>query len=904
MAIWITPPAQADRMAAMKLSSLSGKAAWVILIGALLLSVAAAGMLLRSEVRDLARDHQTLATNLVLQLAHSGHLALLANNEAALRPIARSILQTAPIVGQVTVYNSADGSAVQASRDPPPATQLQTRLAALARAVTTASLPLKYSTPIPVPGAGTTLAPFGTPRAGIGTARVTLSSLQWTRELANATLRASLLGLSLFTGLLLTTLLVAWIGGRPLSRVGARIRDITGSDQPATETEIETSLTAIGERLMRSEARAQRASNALRNREITLDRARQQARDATRLRTDMLAGISHELRTPLVAILGQADTLSDSKLDHEQHTQVALIHNSTRHLLGLLDSVLEWSGVDRHRGAIDEVGFNIADTIEETITLLAPMAYEKNLELAHLVYQDVPARLRGDPLRFQQVLTNLVSNAIKFTDHGSVVVRAMLEQETEELVQVRVSVRDTGSGISSNDQSRLFNIYERLENAANRAGTGMGLAISKHLLELMGGSIDIDSQPGAGSEFHFTLPLRKALQDEGETRVGSDLTGRCLWLMEPFEPSRHALKHRFETWRTTVIELDSEAALRTALAACGGDLPPPDAIIMAVPANPVEALPLRRLLQEHAGRPPCITLVSSNDRGIHQQLERAGATRSMPKFTPQLRFYRELCAALGITHSPARANDAALEDIQALIAEDNPAGQRYLRAQLTELGARVAVVGSGDEAVSAWQKGAFPLVLADDRMPGLDGPGVFRRIRTMAGASAQPILIGISADPTADARRRFLDAGADACLIKPFDTGEILQRVRPLLKTALAPAPATPAPDLTTDPELVALLAQELPKQLAAVEAALTKHDYQLARDCIHTLHGTAAFYRLATLKDAAAHTEQLLAHGHPPDANAIDALRRATRATQQLFPAPQQRVDNRSGTTSAGDEG
>lgn len=866
----------------MKLSSLSGKATWAILASALVLSVAAASLLLRNDVRELAHSHQALASNLMRQLAHSGHLALLADNRAALRPIAQSILHTDPIVGSATVYDATGNAAVRAKRTVAAPSPWQLRMAAMARAIASISLPQKYSTPIPLPGAGTSLAPFGTPRAGIGLATLTLSSAQWARELAGAATRAALLGLVVFASLLLTTLLVAWLGGRPLNRLGVRLRDITGADEPTTETEIETSLAAIGERLMRSEESARRASEALRDREITLDHARQRAHDATRLRSDMLAGISHELRTPLAAILGHTDTLSASALDHEQQTQVTTIHSSARHLLGLLDSVLEWSRMESGRTSIDEVGFNIADTIEETVTLLAPMAYEKNLELAHLVYQDVPARLRGDPLRFQQVLTNLVSNAIKFTDHGSVVVRAMLEQETDDQVQVRITVTDTGSGISTSDQARLFTLYERLEPTANRAGTGMGLAISKHLLELMGGAIGVNSTPESGSEFYFTLPLRKALQDDADRQTGLDLGGRCVWLLEPFAPARNALKHRLEAWRTTVVTIDDFSALQKALARPDTAFPTPDVLILALAADATKAAALHRLLATHANRFPIITLVTSNDRILHRQLERNGAARSMPKATPQLRLYREICAVLGLHQPIGPESNGILNGIKTLVAEDNPAGQHYLRTQLTNLGAQVALVGNGQAAIAAWQQGAFPLVFADDRMPGLDGPSVFQRIRTMAGAAAQPTLIGITANAMPNVRARFREAGADACLIKPFTADQIIQQVAPLLNTSDARAPTPPTPDLTTDPELAALITKELPKQLADVEAALLEQNYQRARECVHTLHGTAAFYRLEALKTAAGGLEAILADNRLPDAAASNALRQAAQQAQQ----------------------
>lgn len=874
------------RMNAMKLRIPGGRIIWLILAAALLVSMAVSAVLVRAQVHQLARSHQTLASNLVHQLANASHLALLIEDREELQQIALSAVRTDPIISTVRLYGSGGHRLVKASRTTAPPSDLQQYAATIARALTSASLPFNYRINIPPPGEGTRLAPFGTPRAGLGSAVLSLSSAHWTRELARALLGASLVGLFAFAGLLLTTVVVAWIVGRPLARLGPRLSELSGTTKPVGKSDFESSLAAIDERLTQSEDRARQASEALREREAALDRAQQRARDAARLRSDMIASVSHELRTPLTAILGHTDMLADTRLNKDQQTQVATIQNSANHLLKLLDSVLDWSSIDTGHTSLDEVGFNVTDIIEETVTLLAPMAYEKGLELVHLVYQDVPVRLRGDPLRFQQVLTNLVANAIKFTNSGSVVVRAMLEQETADDVQLRVSVADTGPGIPADDQKRLFMLYERLGNDASQTGNGMGLAISKRLLELMGGAIDIDSTRDSGSEFYFTLPLRKTVQDDETSATGSQLAGHCIWLAEAFAPARHALKHHLETWQTTVVEFDGPRDLRSAMTHSEGELPEADAIILCLSASEADCTNLSELLQAQTNRMtkpvPVMCLVATGDKDINEQLERGGATRSMSKSTSRLLLYRELCEALGLVSANTMSAASALADMQVLVAEDNPANQRYLRAQLTELGAGVALAGSGDEAIAAWRKGAFPLVFADDRMPTTSGPEVFTAIRAMAGESAQPVLIGITADPNTEVRDRFLEAGADACLVKPFDAAQIAQRVAPLLNTT--PAPAAAGTDLTTDPDLARLLAQELPQQLADVESALAEQDLARAREHAHTLHGTAAFYRLDALKAAAAELETKLAADRMPGPDAANALHSAAQQAQQAL--------------------
>lgn len=869
----------------MKLRILGGRTTWIILAAAMALSVAAGGLLVRGDVRALARAHQSLGHNLAHQLARAGHLALLAEDRSELRQITRSVLQTNPIIGGATVHDARGRRVVRETRDTVPAHWAQQWAATTARVVASSELPRRYATPIPPPGEGTTLDPFGTPRADVGRAVLTLSAARWRRECADAFFRASQLSLLIFVGLLVTSFTLVWFMGRPMARLRRRLRELTGAEFAAPQWDIDSSLAAIDARLARSEDRARQASEALRNREADLDRARRHAQDAARLRADMLAGMSHELRTPLTAIMGHTDMLAETRLNNDQQSQVATINKSARHLLGLLDNVLEWSGLETGRTSLDEVVFNVAETIEDTVSLLAPMAYEKGLELVHLVYQDVPIRLRGDPLRFQQILTNLVSNAIKFTASGSIVVRAMLEQATDQDVQLRVSVADTGPGISATDKARLFTLYERLDESSSQTGSGMGLAISKRLVELMGGWIDVESAPGQGAEFHFVLPLRSVLQEEAETGPGTaDLAGCCVWLVEALTPARKALRHQLEAWRATVVEMAARADLQRALSETTDDGPRPDVVLLGLPATDAEAGDVGDLLERTAGQPPIITLVSASDSRIHDALETACAARSLPKSVNRLRLHRALCAAAGFEAPGPSAPGAVLAGVQTLVAEDSPANQRYLAAQLTELGADVATAADGDEAITAWQKGSFPLVFADDRMPSADGPAAFERIRAMAGQAAQPILVGISADAGGGARHRFMEAGADACLVKPFDADRIAQQIGPLLPASPPPASSAAGPDLTTDPEMARLLAQELPQQVADVTAAIAGPDLARARESAHTLHGTAAFYRLDELKTSAGALEDQLAEGRMPGAGMTAELERAAQRAQDAL--------------------
>ncbi|MFP5305217.1 MAG: sensor histidine kinase [Gammaproteobacteria bacterium] len=239
----------------------------------------------------------------------------------------------------------------------------------------------------------------------------------------------------------------------------------------------------------------------------TLRTAAGQAQDEARAQSEMLSSLSHELRTPLTGILGYADLLRRSGLNAEQAQQLETLEKSARSLLSMINDLLDWSRIEAGRLRLNEETLDVIDTVEDTCALLAPLAYEKDLELVRIVYHDVPRQVRGDSQRLRQILTNLLSNAIKFTESGEVVVRVMREREEAARTWLRFSVTDTGIGISEEQQARLFQPYRQV-GRAQRGGSGLGLSIVRKLSELMGGEVALRSSPGRGSTFSVLLPCK------------------------------------------------------------------------------------------------------------------------------------------------------------------------------------------------------------------------------------------------------------------------------------------------------------------------------------------------------------------------------------------------------------
>lgn len=867
---------------------------WIILGSALALSLVTALALIHHDVRELQRTKRILAEGLVQQVARAGHLALLADNHAELNEITRSVLDSDPVLGAAEIRGGGEiaAQAERRSRRPPPRIRWAAGLGEWLARPAGDPPPLVYRAQIPPAGEGSMLDPFGTPRADIGEATLRLSHAQLQRQVASVVYRAALVAAVLLAVLTAGGYGVAWFAARPLARLGQRLRDLSGDAvaEPGDYADIDHHLTAIGERLSQSEHQVREYSEALRGRERELALARDHARNAARMRADLVAGMSHELRAPLTAILGHTDLLERSALKPEQRDYVATVRKSARNLLGIIDDVLAWSGLESGRASLNEVGFNLIETAEDTLNLLAPLAFEKDLELVHLIYRDVPVHLRGDPLRFQQILTNLVSNAIKFTERGGVTVRVMLEEEDADTCTLRVSVADTGRGIAQADMGRLFDMYERLQSGAAESGSGLGLAISKRLLEMMGGDITVESEPGKGSDFQFVLPLKKVAHREQRWLPWTDLQGKRVWLADDYRTARIALAHHLEFWRMEVVEMDTRAELQDCLAE-PGLTPPPDAVILGLKAADLadERDALVRLLDDcRRAELPVLALVTSIDRDLLDEVEAAGASVALPKSSNRLRLYRTLCGLTGVPVAGGSEDGRPLEDVAALVADNSLATRRYLAALLSGLGAGVAQAADGQEALVAWRKGNFPLVLMDAEMPLMDGSAAIRAIRELAASGRQPLLIAMTADANPERRDALLAAGADACLIKPFDEQGLWRTLEPLLPQFSGPRPAAPvgnarAAHLAADPELSVLLAEELPRQTDAVAEAVQASDWPRARAEIHTLHGTAAFYGLEDLRNVAAAVEQRLQGG---EAVGEDELRELRDAVEKALAA------------------
>jgi two-component system sensor histidine kinase BarA len=660
--------------------------------------------------------------------------------------------------------------------------------------------------------------------------------------------------------------------------------------------ELGESINVLGRQLLeaheRSRAWMEQETSRLK-RELSDERARlskleqsaSETEAAARSKSELFAHISHELRTPLSAIIGYAGLLQQSSLPAPAAEQVDTLSRSANGLLMMVNDLLDWSRIEAGRLQLNVAPFDLEDCVDDVIALLAPLAYDKGLELVHIVYHDVPRQLVGDAQRVRQILTNLLSNAIKFTERGEVVLRVMKEREEPRQLTLQLRVSDSGPGLTIEQQRQLFQPYRQLvqagESGASSAqpGSGLGLVITRKLCELMDGSVSLESAPGQGASFSASLVL--ARQPEPALAQSPDqLRNRSVWLCEPHTTVRLALLHSFEYWGMEVREFSGLNELRDAVAR--NKLARPDMVVLGVTA--VDAEVQAQLTSLGTSGLAVLCLVTSVSQVQYEALRQSGAARCLPKCVGR----RQLYETLQELASGAVSESARLDGRCVLVAENNTANRRFIVTLLQGLGAATLEAGDGREAVTRWREQRPDAVLLDIHMPVLDGLAAAREIRAAEAGERKTVIIGISAYLDPAERRALALAGIDDDLQKPFDERQLMRMLKrrlPPMSVAPRPSAVRASAQLAQDTEMLALLREDLPLQLRELEDAYAGTDPQRLREAVHQIHGTAAFYRLAALKKAAATLELQVSQrrdtaAEPKLDEAMRVLREAVTAT------------------------